>query len=127
MFVLGVEKLGGSGEGGDDIDHRPATAAFDAVFTSSTLHWIRTLRTVIDGAKRVLRPGGRFVGEFGGHGNLAAMRVAMNVALSRRGIDPLEVDPWYFPTVREYGRALEAVRKSGAEKRGKHIHGWMDR
>eukprot|EP00904_Undaria_pinnatifida_P001222 jgi/Undpi1/110/HiC_scaffold_1.g00110.m1 len=94
----GTFGLGGSGEGGDGIDHRPATAAFDAVFTNQTLHWIRTPRTVIDGAKR-----------FGGHGNLAAIRVAMYVALSRRGIDPLEVDPWYFPTVREYRRELEAA------------------
>ena len=31
------------------------------------------------------------MGEFGGHGNIAAMRVAMHVALMRRGIDPREV------------------------------------
>eukprot|EP00904_Undaria_pinnatifida_P000999 jgi/Undpi1/108/HiC_scaffold_1.g00108.m1 len=113
--------VGGSGEGrsegvvkGDEaqlggIDHPPATAAFDAVFTSSALHWIKKQHTVIEGAKRVLRPGGRFVGEFGGHGTLAALRVAMHAALSRRGLDPLELDPWHFPTVREYGRVLEAA------------------
>ena len=61
------------------------------------------------------------MGEFGGHGNIAAMRVAMHVALMRRGIDPREVDPWYFPTAREYRRVLEAVRKSGAAKRGTQI------
>eukprot|EP00904_Undaria_pinnatifida_P014077 jgi/Undpi1/97/HiC_scaffold_1.g00097.m1 len=85
-------KLGG-------IEQRSATAAFDAVFTNAALHWIRTPRT----------PGGRFVGEFGGHGNMAAVRVVMHAALWRRGIDPLKVDPWYFPTAREYGRLLEAA------------------
>ena len=68
-----------------------------------------------------MKPGGRFVGEFGGHGNMAAVRVVMHAALWRRGIDPLKVDPWYFPTAREYGRLLEAVRKSGAGKRGRQI------
>lgn len=85
-------------------------SAFDAVFTNAALHWVRAPRTVIDGAKRVLRPGGRFVGEFGGHGNMAAVRVAMHAALWRRGLDPLEVDPWYFPTAEEYRGLLEAVR-----------------
>lgn len=83
--------------------------AFDAVFTNAALHWVRAPRTVIDGAKRVLRPGGRFVGEFGGHGNMAAVRVAMHAALWRRGLDPLQVDPWYFPTPDEYRRQLEEV------------------
>ncbi len=53
----------------------------------------------------------RFVGEFGGHGNMAAVRVAMHAALWRRGVDPLEVDPWYFPTPREYRRLLESVSR----------------
>lgn len=51
----------------------------------------------------------RFVGEFGGHGNMAAVRVAMHAALWRRGVDPLKVDPWYFPTPHEYRKLLEAV------------------
>ncbi|CAN0419351.1 unnamed protein product, partial [Hapterophycus canaliculatus] len=51
----------------------------------------------------------RFVGEFGGHGNMAAVRVAMHAALWRRGVDPLKVDPWYFPTPDEYRRLLEAA------------------
>ncbi|CAN0515129.1 unnamed protein product, partial [Scytosiphon promiscuus] len=36
-----------------------SNAAFDAVFTNAALHWVRAPRTVIEGAKRVLRPGGR--------------------------------------------------------------------
>lgn len=34
--------------------------AFDAVFSNAALHWVRAPRTVIEGAKRVLRPGGRY-------------------------------------------------------------------
>lgn len=40
---------------------------------------------------------------------MAAVRVAMHAALWRRGVDPLAVDPWYFPTPLEYRRLLEAV------------------
>ncbi|CAN0183911.1 unnamed protein product [Ectocarpus sp. 6 AP-2014] len=94
---------GNRAEGGEE------PVAFDAVFTNAALHWVRAPRTVIEGAKRVLRPGGRFVGEFGGHGNMAAVRVAMHAALWRRGVDPLAVDPWYFPTPSEYRRLLEAA------------------
>lgn len=84
--------------------------AFDAVFTNAVFHWIKRPLTAIEGAKRVLRPGGRFVGEFGGHGNIAAIRVALHNALRRRGIDPIEVDPWYYPTPEELRLLLETVR-----------------
>src|SRR5258708_10292583 len=43
-------------------------AAFDAVFSNAALHWMRRADRVIDGAWRALRPGGRFVAEFGGAG-----------------------------------------------------------
>lgn len=105
--------------------HRGSTAAlvpraplaFDAVFSNAALHWIRTPRAVINGVKRVLRPGGRFVGEFGGHGNIATPRLAMHSVLLRRGVDPLEMDPWYFPTAEEYRSLLEEVRH-GRENTG---------
>ena len=53
----------------------------------------------------------KFVGAFGGHGNMAAVRVAMHAALWRRGVDPLAVDPWYFPTPNECRRLLELVSR----------------
>lgn len=108
-----ISSSGGCGYGADSEDDGPP--AFDAVFTNAALHWVRAPRTVIDGARRVLRPGGRFVGEFGGHGNMAAVRVAMHAALRQRGVDPLEVDPWYFPTPHEYRRLLEKVSATGRE------------
>ena len=46
---------------------------FDAVFSNAALHWMRRPDDVIAGVARALRPGGRFVGEFGGAGNIQAI------------------------------------------------------
>jgi hypothetical protein len=63
---------------------------------------------VIAGVARALVPRGRFVGEFGGHGNVAAIVVALHAVLARRGIDGTSLSPWYFPTAAAYRRLLEA-------------------
>ena len=70
---------------------------FDAVFTNAVLHWMRDIDAVIAGVTRALRRPGRFVGEFGGHGNVASIVEAARRAVERRG---LTLDkPWYYPTV----------------------------
>lgn len=84
------------------------TGEFDAIFTNAALHWMPAVDSVIAGVKRALKPGGRFVGEFGGHGNLAAITVALRAALRSRGIDALEFSPWFYPTDLEYRERLEA-------------------
>jgi SAM-dependent methyltransferase len=84
------------------------TQAFDAIFSNAALHWMRPPGDVVRGVAKVLRPGGRFVAELGGHGNVAAIRVALAAALDRRGIDARALDPWYFPTPDEYGTLVEA-------------------
>jgi len=61
---------------------------------------------VIAGVWRALRPGGRFVGEFGGDGCVATIKRALVGALSRRGIDGDALNPWYFPTVEDYSARL---------------------
>jgi ubiquinone/menaquinone biosynthesis C-methylase UbiE len=43
---------------------------FDAVFSNMALHWMRKPDLVIAGVYRALKPRGRFVAEFGGHGNV---------------------------------------------------------
>jgi hypothetical protein len=63
---------------------------------------------VILGVRRALRRNGRFVGEMGGHGNVAIIRTALHEALRQHGIDPKTGDPWYFPTPDEYKAKLEA-------------------
>jgi SAM-dependent methyltransferase len=75
---------------------------FDAVFSNAALHWMRAPDLVIAGVARALKPKGRFVGELGGHGNVAAIAAAMRAVGKTRGGDPALVAPWFFPTVEEY-------------------------
>ena len=79
---------------------------FDAVFSNAALHWMRKPELVIAGVARALKPKGRFVGEFGGHGNVAAIAAALRAVSARRGGDPANVSPWFFPTVEEYSALL---------------------
>ncbi len=83
-------------------------AEFDAVFSNAALHWMRQPDAVIAGVRRALKPGGRFVGEFGGHGNVAAIVTALVAALNARGLDGAARMPWFFPTPAEYAAKLEA-------------------
>ncbi len=79
---------------------------FDAVFSNAALHWMRAPDLVIAGVARALKPRGRFVGELGGHGNVAAIATAMRAVGRMRGGDPALVAPWYFPTVEDYTSLL---------------------
>lgn len=83
-----------------------ADAAFDAVFSNAALHWIRNQDAMLREVRRVLRPGGRFVAEMGGHGNIAAIRVAFAAALERYGVDGNAGDQNYYPTQGAYGEQL---------------------
>ncbi len=58
------------------------------------------------GVARALRPRGRFVGELGGHGNVAAIATAMRAVGALRDGDPAVTAPWFFPTAEEYGGLL---------------------
>jgi trans-aconitate methyltransferase len=79
---------------------------FDAVFSNAALHWMRDPKAVLHGVWHALRPNGRFVAEFGGHGCVAKIRRALVEALNRRGLDGEAAAPWYFPTVEEYSALL---------------------
>lgn len=70
--------------------------AYDAVFSNAALHWMRTPQTVIENVFAALRPGGRFVAEQGGFGNVAAIVTAMNAALESAGLSA--IFPWDFPS-----------------------------
>jgi len=79
---------------------------FDAVFSNAALHWIPEQHAVLDSVVDALRPGGRFVAELGGHGNIAAIVSATHAELAARGYEtPM---PWYFPTIGEYASRLES-------------------
>ena len=95
----------------------PFDGEFDAVFSNAALHWVPDAEGVVRGVARALRPNGRFVAEFGGFGNIAAIRVAQDCALARRGVRYDDLLPKYFPTPGAYGALLE--------KHGFHVD-WID-
>lgn len=80
---------------------------FDAVFSNAALHWMPGADAVIAGVKRALKPGGRFVAEMGGAGNVRSLRAALRLSVAVRGVDPDTADPWYFPTPEAYRDRLE--------------------
>jgi trans-aconitate methyltransferase len=84
-----------------------ADHAFDAVFSNAALHWVRDQDAMMAEVHRVLKPGGRFVAEMGGHGNIAAIRVALIAALARHGLAGREDGVNYYPTTEGYTRRLE--------------------
>ena len=81
---------------------------FDGVFSNAALHWVKPPEAVVAGVARALRSGGRFVGEFGGAGNVGRIKAALIAALDARGLDGEGANPWYFPTPAEYTSLLEA-------------------
>jgi SAM-dependent methyltransferase len=82
-------------------------ASFDAVFSNAALHWVRDQDAMMAEVLRVLKPGGRFVAEMGGHGNIAAIRVALIAVLERHGFGGTEDGVNYYPTPEGYTRRLE--------------------
>jgi trans-aconitate methyltransferase len=81
---------------------------FDAVFSNAALHWMRDQDAVLDGVYRALKPGGRFVAECGGQGNIAAIRVALLAVLTARGIPPDRIENNRFFSNTEYRALLES-------------------
>jgi trans-aconitate methyltransferase len=81
---------------------------FDAVFTNAALHWMKRAENVVGNVARCLKPGGRFVGEFGGQGNVETIRMTLHAGLRRRAIDPWTVDPWYYAAPQDYEKLLAA-------------------
>lgn len=100
-----------------DLDFRLADAAdlpsdaefsgqFDAVFSNAVLHWVTRPADALRGIARALKSGGRFVAEFGGHRNIAALETAFAQALRHfTGRDYRS--PWYFPRLTDYAVLLE--------------------
>jgi trans-aconitate methyltransferase len=78
---------------------------FDAVFSNAALHWVPEAERVIESVARALKPGGRFVLEMGGKGNIGRLTDAIESVLSEMG-KPIH-NPWFFPSVGEYATLLE--------------------
>jgi trans-aconitate methyltransferase len=81
---------------------------FDAVFSNAALHWMTDQDAVLAGVYRALKPGGRFVAECGGQGNIAAIRVALLAVLTARGIPEERIENNRFFSPAEYRARLES-------------------
>ena len=87
--------------------------AFDAAFSNAALHWMPDPAAVARGVFSVLKPGGRFVGEMGGEGNLATLRAALRDELSARGYAVPADDPQWYAGIDEFTRVY---RDAGFER-----------
>jgi trans-aconitate methyltransferase len=99
----GLNVLEGSG------DALPFTSEFDAIFSNAALHWMPRAEAVIASVHRALKPGGRFVAEMGGLGNIAAIRTALQAVLAQFDIDAEAVAASFYPSPAHYRRLLEAA------------------
>ena len=91
----------------EDATKLPFHEEFDAVFSNAVLHWIKKPELVVSSIWRSLKPGGRFVAEFGGKGNVQAITTAIHNILNSAGYATAAFNPWYFPSIGEYSAILE--------------------
>jgi trans-aconitate methyltransferase len=92
-------------------------AGFDGVLSRAALQWvpIGDHPAVLAGVHAVLRPGGWFRLEMGGHGNIGPMAAHLDAVAARYGgVRP----PWAFP---DAGWYLEQLERSGFD----HSAGWV--
>ncbi|MGE5191659.1 MAG: class I SAM-dependent methyltransferase [Deltaproteobacteria bacterium] len=79
---------------------------FDAVFSNAVLHWVKEPELAVSRIRAALKPGGRFVAEFGGRGNTRQLVAALKRQAAAFGITDYEA-PWYYPGIAEYSGILE--------------------
>ena len=89
---------------------------YNKVFSNAALHWIlrdlSTRTSVLRGTYKALRPGGEFVFEMGGAGNVEGVHAALLAALKHQGVsieEAREACPWYFPSENLMKNMLEEV------------------
>lgn len=101
---------------------------YTKVFSNAALHWIlrdpSTRQSVLRAAYKALQPGGVFVFEMGGAGNVAEVHAALLAALVHQGLSietAREACPWFFPPEETIRAMLEQagfeVEKSELEYR----------
>lgn len=90
-----------------DVRDLPYSGEFDAVFSNAVLHWVLPPESAVDSIRRALVPGGRFVAELGGAGNIAAIVEAVRWA-RRRSPGPNVENSFFFPSADVYTAMLES-------------------
>jgi trans-aconitate methyltransferase len=95
---------------GSDATSLDFDSEFDAVFSNATIHWIKDQPALATVIWRALKPGGRFVAEFGGKGNLRAVRESLKRAMSKAGHQLTNGGLGrYYPTIGQYATLLESA------------------
>lgn len=105
------ERKSGGGRG------RKQQQKYTKVFSNAALHWIlrgkETRESVLRGVHAALAPGGKFVFEMGGAGNVADVHTALlSALLMRQGVHiekARDACPWFFPSEKEMRELLEGV------------------
>lgn len=87
-----------------------APEPFDAVFSNAALHWMTKPEAVGAAIAGALKPGGRFVAELGGKGNVGRLSRAALAVFEELTQAPVgaHFGLWYFPSVAEYAAVLES-------------------
>lgn len=85
---------------------------FDAVFSYSTLHWIKEQETVVKAVARSLKKGGRFVAECAGSGNTTIITTAIIKAVTAAGYEDKFFNPWHYQDAAAYRHLLERHKLS---------------
>lgn len=74
----------------------------DGIFSNAVLHWVKPPERAVQAVARALNPGGKFVAEFGGKGNVQKIVGAVETVRQQGNLSP-----WYFPSISEYAQLLE--------------------
>ena len=89
----------------EDAQQTYLTGQWDKVFSNAAMHWIlrdpETRAPFFDNVHRALRPGGVFVFEQGGFGNVAEVHAALIATMMAHGWpaeQARDASPWFFPT-----------------------------
>jgi trans-aconitate methyltransferase len=81
---------------------------FEAVFSNAVLHWVKPAAAAVERVWLALKPGGRFVAEFGGYGNVRLLVGGIRGAMEQLGYINFDgLFPWYYPSIGEYAGVLE--------------------
>ena len=81
---------------------------FDAAFSNAALHWMLDKAAVAASVFRALKPGGRFVGEMGGHGNVATIWRGLREELAERG-HAIPGETHWYPTIEDFAATYGAA------------------
>jgi trans-aconitate 2-methyltransferase len=73
----------------------------DIVFSNAVLHWVPEAERAVQCIANALNPGGIFVAEFGGKGNIDKIASFLDRVTGGKK------NPWYYPSIAEYSALLE--------------------